>query len=161
MQYERMEVAGFTWKDGKAAEKVYNRKANAALAGAVFVQKDDQLAINAKKIKPIEGFSDVVAHGDQTGFFMYDANGNEYTYTPAEFATIIKESKSYDGGAIRLISCDTAASGASSAQAIADELGVDVMAPTKAVFVDMLGEMTVGSDPFTNDGEWVILKPRR
>lgn len=68
--------------------------------------------------------------------------------------------KGYNGGAIRLVFCDTAAKGATSAQELADALGVNVMAPTKAVFVDILGEMTVGSDPFTNDGKWIILNPR-
>lgn len=160
VQHARTEAAGFDWKKGKAAEKVFDRKSNAVAAGPIFVQKDDQLAINAKKIKPIEGFTDIVVHGDKTGFFMYDAKDNEYTYTPDEFAEIIQTSKVYDGGAIRLVSCDTAAKDATSAQALADALGVNVMAPTKTVFVDMLGEMTVGSDPFTNDGEWIILKPR-
>ena len=161
MQHTRMEKAGFTWKHAKAAEMFYARKATSAAAGSIFVQKNDQLAINAKKITPIEGFSDVVVHGDPKGFYLYDNNGNEYAYTPTEFAAVIKKSKSYSGGAIRLISCDTANSGASAAQELADIMGVDVMAPTKTVFVDVLGEMTVGSDPFTNDGRWVILKPRR
>ena len=153
--------AGFTWKHGKAAQRVYGRKAVAAPAGVVCVQKDDQLAINAKKIKPIKGFSDVVVHGDQTGFYMYASKGNESSFTPLEFAEIVRTSKSYKGGAIRLISCDTAADGAIAAQELADVLSVDIMAPKNAVFVDFLGEMTVGSAPFTNDGKWVILKPRR
>ena len=159
-QYERMEKAGFTWKHGRAAEKYYTRKATAAPAGAIFVQKDDKLAINAKRVEPLEGFCDVVVHGDQRGFYMYDSNGNEYTYSPAEFAKIIQGSKNYTGGAIQLISCDTAAEDANSAQKLADILGVEIMAPTKAFFVDALGEMTIGSDPFTNDGDWVILKPK-
>lgn len=53
-QYARMETAGFNWKQAKEAEKIYERKVNAVAAGAVFVQKNDQLAINAKKITPIE-----------------------------------------------------------------------------------------------------------
>ena len=117
--------------------------------------------MNAKKIKPVDGFEDVVVHGDENGFYMYDKEGNEYCYSPAEFSEILKQSANYHGGAIRLISCNTGAKGAVSAQQLADILGVEVLAPSKTVFVDMLGNMTIGDTPLTNDGKWITLEPKR
>lgn len=47
---------------------------------------------------------------------------------------MIRSSKNYTGKKIRLISCEVAAEGANAAQALADELGVEIMAPNDVVW---------------------------
>lgn len=54
---------------------------------------------------------------------------------------MIRNSRSFHNQPIRLISCQTGAKENGIAQQIADELGVEVLAPTEIVNVDMNGEM--------------------
>ena len=94
------------------------------------------------------------------GFVFKNADGVESTVSVLEFAHILKESGLYHGGDVRLISCETGKSGSITAQGLADELGVNVLAPTDVVYIDANGKMIVSSDGYTNDGEWVIFEPR-
>ena len=126
-----------------------------------FVNKMDDLHKNSQKIKPLERYEDVVVHGDMYGFAFKNADGEESNVSVREFAQILQGSPEYHGGAIRLISCETGAKDAIAAQALADELGVEVMAPSDVLFVWPDGEMTIGPDPLTNNGEWIIFKPRK
>jgi hypothetical protein len=124
-----------------------------------FLNKMDPLWENAGKIKPIEGFQDIVCHGDKIGFIWKNADGVEVTVSAKEFADILKSSPVYNGGPIRLISCETGADGAITAQYVAKYLDVDVMAPTDIVHVYPDGEMIIGPDQWTNTGTWKIFKP--
>ena len=49
----------------------------------------------------------MVIHGDKTGFAYFYKSGKELYYTVREFAEILKSSGLYQGGNIRLISCET------------------------------------------------------
>ena len=101
-------------------------------------------------------------HGDKYGFGFRDAEGNETDKISVnERAKMIKRSGAYKGGAIRLISCEAAADGSLVAQALADELGVTVMAPSDVLWVNEKGEITIGETPLKNTGEWRIIKPKR
>ena len=125
-----------------------------------FINSSEQLYGNADKIKPIENYEDIVIHGDKTGFAYHDNSGKEHYYTVHEFASILKDSEVYGGGNIRLISCEAGADGATAAQALADLLKVDVMAPSDVVWIMPDGSMTIGITPSVNDGEWRIFKPK-
>lgn len=157
---------GTTYRDWykmvTASDGTQQRKAtpNVASASPRFLNRMDKLYSNAQKVKPINGYSDVVVHGDKFGFLYVDADGKESNVSAVEFADILKKTPSYGGGPIRLLSCETAAEGAITAQALADELGVDVMAPTDTLFVDEDGGFVIGPDQWTNSGKWVIIKPR-
>lgn len=143
-------------------DRTQQRKAtpNVASASPRFLNRMDKLFSNAQKVKPLNGYTDVVVHGDKLGFVYVDADGKESNISAVEFADILKKTPSYGGGPIRLLSCETAAEGAITAQALADELGVDVMAPTDTLFVDEEGGFVIGPDQWTNSGKWVIIKPR-
>ena len=154
-QKERMSVAGF--RNVKTADEL---KANTVAASPRFLQKSDVLYKNAQHIKPIDGYEDIVVHSDKFGFIFMDADGNESNVSVAEFANILKHSDVYHGGNIRLIACESAADGAVTAQALADILHVEILAPSDVVYVDPEGNMTIGN-PLTNDGEWIKIKPRK
>lgn len=97
-----------------------------------------------------------------------------WTYTGIEAADMIRNSQAFNGQNIRLISCQTGANGENSiAQQIADELGVDVMAPTEIVTVepvegkmfisnnDILTRLWIRGENVIETGKWVIFKPRK
>ena len=108
-----------------------------------FLNRTDPLWKNSENIKPIEGYQDIVCHGDTSGFAYKDLDGNEISITAREFAKILKNSPVYEGRPIRLISCRAGADSSFTAQYVANYLGVDVLAPTDTVFVLPDGEMFV------------------
>ena len=133
----------------------------ATSASPRFVNKMDELFRNAQKVRRIDGYEDVVVHGDKYGFVFKDANGEESNVSVLEFAQILRESPDYHGGAIRLLSCETGAEDGFAAQQLANAMDVEVMAPSNTLFVWPDGKMTIGSDPLTNDGKWIIFKPKK
>lgn len=133
----------------------------AAPASPRFVNRMDELFKNAQKVKQIPGYEDVVVHGDKYGFVFKDANGTETNVSVLEFAKVLRESPDYHGGAIRLLSCETGAEDGFAAQHLANALCVEVMAPSDMLYVWPDGEITIGPDPLTNNGEWIIFKPRK
>lgn len=128
---------------------------------SIFLNSSDQLYINAKKIKPIEGYQDIVIHGSKNGYCYKDKDGKETAVNPTEFSDMLKNSGLLTGDKIRLISCEAAAEGANVAQWLADDLGIEVLAPSDIVWVDHDGNMTIGRTPDANDGRWVTVKPRK
>lgn len=127
-----------------------------------FVNHTDELYTYSKKIKPIEGFEDIVVHGDTVGFSFRDANGRDHNVNAVEFSKILLQSGLYHGGNIRLIACEAGKEGALAAQIVADQLGVTVLAPSDVVYIDVEGNLTISSDNgLTNDGEWVTIEPRK
>jgi len=125
-----------------------------------FLNQSDPLWKNAANIKPIDGYQDIIVHGDKYSFVYKDANEIECNVSVKEFAEILKNSPVYNGGSIRLVSCETGASDAITAQYLANYLGEEVMAPTNIVWVYQDGEMIIGPDQYTNTGTWEIFKPK-
>ena len=136
------------------------RKEKPVVASTAFLNRGDKLYQYSKNIKPIDGFEDIVVHGDTVGFAFKDANGNVSDVTPREFAEIVRESGLYHGGDIRLISCEAGKDGAFTAQLFANEMGVRVMAPSDTVYVYSDGRMLVSSNGLTEDGKWIIFEPQ-
>jgi len=99
-------------------------------------------------------------HGDSKGFSYRDKNGVDTNCTAREMAEMIKSNPNYKGGPIRLISCETGAEEFGAAQMLANQLGVEVMAPSHTVWVMPDGEIRVGRKYNTNDGVWKIFKPK-
>ena len=126
-----------------------------------FLNRIDQLYINAEKVKPRKGFEDIVCHADKDGFAFRDAQGVESPVSVSEMAKIIKDSGRYHGGAIRLIACDAGAENGTCAQRLANEMGVNVLAPTKTIFVDEQGGIQIGSAYNARDGKWKLFKPEK
>lgn len=130
-------------------------------ASPLYISEKDDLYNNAKKVEPIDGYEDVVIHSDKNSFYAYNMQGDEFSFTAEEMAEMIKMSKSYHGGNIRLIACESAAEGATIAQQLADVLGVEILAPSDIVWVDPDGKMTIGQVPDADTGYWVKIKPKR
>lgn len=148
------------------AEKVLNNLSdddiiNKKYALSSYFNKQDKLYEYSKKVKAEPNFEDIFIHGDKKGFSYSNSDNKETAVTARELAEMIKANPNYKGGNIRLVSCESASNGATSAQMVSNLLGVDVKAPTDKVWIDWNGNMTVGPDEFTNSGKWVILKPQK
>lgn len=134
---------------------------NGSVSLSIYFNSSEDLYKYAKKVEPENGYEDVFIHGDKTGFSYNDKNGNEAgTYSPKEFADILKSDPNYKGGNIRLFSCETGAEGATAAQDLSNCLGVEVKAPTDIVWIDFEGKVSVGPDKYTNTGSWVVKTPQ-
>ena len=121
-----------------------------ATAGSLFVNKKELLFKNAQYIKPIDDFYDVVCHANPDSFEIdLVGNGIDEDFipvTPEEFAERIKNSAGYDGGNIRLISCQAGAKSDGAAQKIANILGKEVIAATEKVSVDDDGNIFISDN---------------
>ena len=115
---------------------------------------------HAEKIKAIEGYEDVVIHATSDRFIVEDNSGEQVEWSAEKLANALSKSKTYHGGSLRLIACNSGGHSDSIAQELADALDVDVLAPTKTAFIHADGTITIGDDPFTNDGSWVIFRSR-
>ena len=125
-----------------------------------YVNIRDPVFKYSKNIKPVSGYEDVIVHGSKNGFAFIDGNGKETHVSVSKFVKIIKSSETYKGGDIRLIACETGSVGATAAQALADALRVNVMAPTDIVWIYPNGRIVIGPDELTNTGGWLIFNPR-
>jgi len=99
-------------------------------------------------------------------------DGEEWSYNAKQAAEMIRNSQEFKGTDIRLISCQAGAGDNSIAQLIADELGVNVKAPTEIVNVspdgnifvsdnETLAYMWYNGENVAETGKWVVFKPRK
>ena len=133
--------------------------------GNTYVVKTEKYYSYSKKIQPIEGFVDIVGHGDPFSMVFRDANGNETNVSAVEFSKIMDKGGFYKGGNIRLVACQTGREPAIVAHFLADKYGVQVMVPTEIVNVDFEGNIILADDEEDakmgiETGEWVIIEPR-
>lgn len=137
-----------------------------------FLNSSTQLYKNASKVPSLEGYEDVCVHSDGLSFSYTDANDDRhFTLTPRQLADSLREAPGYNGGPIRLIACDSGSNGEeSAAQFLANELGVEVLAPTRTVMIDGKGVMhlaetrsefyKVDAGMIPEKGEWVVFRPK-
>ena len=131
---------------------------------------NERLHINAQKIKPEQGYYDVVIHGKEDSFLFYhpDKKTNNRENDLKGWADIshrtiskyVKNQKDYKGESIRLISCETGKLNNGVAQNLANKLKVNVKAPSDTVWVHPNGKLTIGKRPSQNTGAWNIFKPK-
>lgn len=142
-----------------------------------FVNSADPLYTNANKIKPVKGYGDIIIHGSPDSLLINGLNGEQWEYGAKEAAEMIRNSREFHGQPIRLIACQTGAKGNGIAQQIADELGVEVMAPTEIANVDINGEIFLSDNGelaeiwntssaeerkvIRQTGEWKVFKPNK
>lgn len=128
-----------------APKKTLDKSAKSGILklASKFVNPNEQLYLNANRIKPIPGYGDIVIHGSPTSLIINGLDGEEWTYDAKEAAEMIRNSREFHGQPIRLISCQTGALEDGIAQQIADILGVEILAPTEIVNVDINGEMFI------------------
>ncbi|MEU0838038.1 hypothetical protein ABZ370_01000 [Streptomyces sp. NPDC005962] len=129
--------------------------------GRTAIGYDKNTRVNFDNVQSLNGYHDVVVHGNNQGFFApgrVNETGSGFTAGdthPTHIADAIRANPSYDGGPVRLVSCHTGtiAEGAldiPAAQSIANELGVPVMAPTNKVGVN--SRLGPGQTPNIHDG---------
>lgn len=109
----------------------------------------NKFASYVRNVPPKKGFYDVALHGAPTSAEFFGEEIDAYL-----LASIIRNRKDYiPGTKVRLLSCSTGntdETGDCFAQLLANELGVDVEAPTKDVLVYPDGSFDIGEK---NEGE--------
>ena len=110
-----------------------------------FVSNRDELYTYLQKVPPLDGYEDILCHADARSFgFLDPVTGETVQDVDASFlAKRIVESGKFNGGPIRLFSCEAGKYEDGPAQKLADELGVNVLAPTQAVFIHPMGYVAV------------------
>lgn len=108
----------------------------------------NMFATNVSRVKPEKGKYDVALHGSDKSAEFFGKPIDAYT-----LAKIIKSRKDYKVGTpVRLLSCNTGntdETGNCFAQLLANELHTTVYAPTKVIYVDSNGVVSIGD---YNDG---------
>lgn len=144
-------------------------------ASPVFLNKSSELYKRMRRVEPLDGYYDVMGHSDGYSLIYGDLNDNENepgtAFTIKELKAAILADKSYVGGPIRVVACNAGSAADGLAQKLADEMGVEVLAPTTTVYVDYDGALALfETDEQYNEhvlegiaetGEWATFKPRR
>lgn len=94
-------------------------------------------------VAPLKGFYDLKMHGNPHNVKIFDSPVDS-----SELARIILRRQDYDGGSIRLLSCETGKidNNTCVAMELSKMLQVDVMAPTEILAVNSLGETKIMSE---------------
>ncbi len=161
--------------DGIGVEDAVARVTAEPLAASpVFLNKSSELYRRMRRIEPLEGYYDVMGHSDGRSLIYGDLNDNDdepgTALTMSELRDSILADESYDGGPIRVIACNAGRDANGLAQRLADVMGVNVLAPTTTVYVDMEGTpLLFENDKQYNEhvlsgleetGKWADFKPR-
>lgn len=108
-----------------------------------FVNKNDDLYKYSSLIPELSDYETIVCHGSHNCIYLYGNNDEEFEYSASEFANMIINSSSYTGKPIRLMSCNTGSLENGFAQQLANIMGVTVLAPTEAIWVNSYGEIFI------------------
>lgn len=117
----------------------------------------------AKRVKKIEGFTDVAVHGSPDSIMVcVKKNGRdqEIVLDHRRLAKFLKADEGYGRGKIRLLSCKTGSPTGTFAQNLANKMGVTVRALSDTLFIFPNGKMVIGPNMFTNTGQWVDYRPQ-
>lgn len=115
---------------------------------AIYVNPTDRLAINAKRIKPVDGYYDVVCHGAINYVKIFDSDTDVETLC----ASIAQRPDYKKRQPIRLLSCETGKSDNGVAAYIAKKLKTTVIAPLEKLFVYPSGSLEIGTALRRKDG---------
>lgn len=147
---------GETWEEkiNSMRRQAYSARINScekqmlrlAKQGNIFVTKADNLSQYSLKIPPLDGYEDIVVHGDAYGLAFTDMKGKETNLSAKEFCDIIEKAGIYKGGKIRLISCQTGEGSGIVPTYMAKRFNTEVLAPTEIVNVDFDGNMILAND---------------
>lgn len=118
-----------------------------------YISHNDELYENVQNVKPIKGYEDFAVHGiPEESLVEYETNNGMWVkYNAKDIADMIREEPSYGGGKIRLLSCGAGSSRSNFAQELANELGVEVLAPTETLWVAPNGEMFISDNEILAD----------
>lgn len=122
-----------------------------------MVGEDANFAAAANRIKPMQGYTDVVVHGDANSFCVLN-KGKWVQVDQRSMATYLK-SNGYSGGPVRLVSCETGTLPNGIAQNLSNKLGAEVIAPSDTVWIQPNGSLTIGKTGSVNNGTWNTFTP--
>lgn len=134
-------------------------KKASALKKPIFAEDrpDNAFASYVRNVPSKKGYYDVALHGSPTSVEFFGEPIDAYL-----LANIIRNRKDYEKGTkIRLLSCNTGnteSTGDCVAQIVANELGVQVEAPTDIIYVFSDGSFEIG---ITDSREMKLFYPRK
>ncbi|ANN15264.1 hypothetical protein SD37_06080 [Amycolatopsis orientalis] len=145
-------------------DEVNQRHSESTPAGSSYHRGDPDMGDLPHRVQPDpDGRYTVDVHVTPDGHARI---GNR-TYTPEEFADILRRNGDYDGRPIRLIGCDAGSN--DFARRLSRELDTEVMAPSRPAWTDSNGRVfssdyEIGPDGRTRprippNGEWDIHSP--
>lgn len=140
-----------------------------------YMSKRDSFYNNLEKVPSLDGYADVACHADPFSFSFSDPVTGETVQdlTAKQFANRLRADGYTFTKPIRLFSCESGRISDGLAQQFADEVGVEVLAPTKKVYTNSQGfvvladtdeealELILNAKEKWNPEGWVIFKPRR
>lgn len=132
-----------------------------AKQGNTFLPRVTDLYEYTQKIEPLEGFEDIICHGDEFGFEFRDYNDVPTNISAEQLADYIEKTGAYKGGKIRLIACRTGAGEGLIPRYFAKRFNTEVLAPTEDVNIDLSGNMILANDEDyakmgIETGEWAL-----
>ncbi|MDE5782647.1 MAG: hypothetical protein K2I03_14420 [Lachnospiraceae bacterium] len=129
----------------------YRGSINAVAGDMTFVSEPNDYFNYIKNRKDIDstGYFDIVVHGDIEKV-QISINGKASSVNHRFIGNILKHSSEYNGQPIRLLSCNTGASDNGFAQNLANYMNVEVIAPTKFIWVYPNGIHTVAGGEVIN-----------
>lgn len=117
----------------------------------------DPLYLDALGIEEDFGFEDICIHGSSNSV-QTRMNGKLINMSALEFADFLKKQTSYNGGDIRLVSCETGKGENSFAQQLSKILAVTVKAPDDDVYYAPDEGTVFVRASYANIGKWRIFK---
>lgn len=144
--------------------------AQAAAGSSLLMDPSDDFIryITNRRDVDANGYYDVIAHGSPDSILVFH-NGENIRVSHRVLASILKHDKTYNGQAVRLLSCNTGSNSEGFAQNLANKLGVPVKAPTEILWAWPQGNyrvakgMHVGNrhipDP-SQPGRFITFYPR-
>jgi len=108
----------------------------------------------------LDGYYDVVAHGTPNKIQVVGTNSKALVGSRI-MARIIQSQPDYQGQPIRLLSCSTGALPQGVAQGLANELGVEVLAPSDVLWAHEGGRLTIGRTSNVNTGSFIKFEPNK
>jgi hypothetical protein len=131
-------------------------------AGRLVLAGDDaDVRDAARRLRPEAGTLDVVVHGSVDDVIV-KVGGQELHLDQRHLARFIKgQAGAAEYERIRLVSCRTGAHPKAVAQHLANQLGVEVIAPSDKLFVNPDGSIVIGPSKDRNTGRWVSFAPTK
>ena len=120
-----------------------------------FMLPNDQFSINAQNRELIEGYYDVIAHGNPRRIRI-DTQEPKFGIDHRTLARILRNRQDYDGECIRMLSCSTGALPDGFAQNLSNKVNKKVLTPSDIIWAGEKGEFAISEmktviDPLTGE----------
>ena len=150
---------GLTALGGKVLEAV--KRTPTTGGRTILLTYTDDVRFNIQDTPHLPGFHDVVVHGSPTHFGISPSPWQraDVLVEAKVVAELVQADPSYAGGAVRLMSCSTGCLPDGAAQKLANEMGVDVLAPSDLLWTYPDGSLSIGPTSYSNTGQWNLFHP--